>query len=376
MLNAAKHPDYCVSVARKSVLWEIPENFSCISCVSWLTLVPEAMQSTRLRFILSSLVVVLGLTACGKKSPPPVHTNPGPVKVRFQTDWFPQPEHGGYYQALAKGYYAEEGLDVEILPGGPNAQVKQQVAMGHADLGMTNGDDVIVAVARGVPIKIVAAEMQRDPQGILFHKEHPLRELKDLQGRTLMAGSVSTWLDVVRKKLGVEFNQMPLVGDLARFMNDKTLVQQCFVTNEPFFARQRGADVDALLIANDTYEPYRVMFAGQLFLAERPGVVERFVRASVRGWVDYLTGDPTPGNELIVKLRGDLSPEFMAYSIKAMNDYQLVLGDPARGEFAGQLTAERLQKQIALLQELGLLDKPVTVEDVATFEFIPKPAGQ
>ena len=114
------------------------------------------------------------------------------------------------------------------------------------------------------------------------------------------------------------------------------------------------------------------MFAGQLFLAERPGVVERFVRASVRGWVDYLTGDPTPGNELIVKLRGDLTPEFMAYSIKAMNDYKLVLGDPARGEFAGQLTAERLQKQIALLQELGLLDKPVTVEDVATFEFIPQ----
>src|SRR5690606_7506562 len=135
---------------------------------------------------------------------------------------------------------------------------KQQVALGNADIGMTNGDDVIVAVARGVPIRMVAAEMQRDPQGILFHNEHPLRELKDLQGRTLMAGSVSTWLDVVRKKLGVEFNQMPLVGDLARFMNDKTLVQQCFVTNEPFFARQRGADVDALLIANDTYEPYRV----------------------------------------------------------------------------------------------------------------------
>lgn len=324
------------------------------------------------RILLVFPVVVL-LAGCGKKEPVAhLHADSGPVKVRFQTDWFPQPEHGGYYQALAKGYYAEEGLDVEILPGGPNAQVKQQVAMGNADLGMTNGDDVIVAVARGVPIKIVAAEMQRDPQGILFHRENPLTDLRGLQGRTLMAGSVSTWLDVVRKKLGVEFNQMPLVGDLARFMNDKSLLQQCFVTNEPFFARQRGADVDALLIANHTYEPYRVMFAGQLFLAERPGVVERFVRASVRGWVDYLTGDPAPGNALIAKLRNDLTPEFMAYSIKAMNDYRLVLGDPARGEFAGQLTAARLQKQIALLQELGLLDKPVTVEDVATFEFIPK----
>lgn len=331
------------------------------------------MKSTSLCSIATSLLLVLVLAGCGKKTVAPVVVGHEPVKIRFQTDWFPQPEHGGYYQALAKGYYKEEGLEVEILPGGPNAQMKQQVALGQADLGMTNGDDVIVAIARGLPILIVGAEMQRDPQGILFHEENPLRDLRDLQGRTLMAGSVSTWLDVVRKKLGVEFNQMPLVGDLSRFMSDKTLVQQCFVTNEPYFARQRGAKVGALLISSDTYEPYRVMFAGRLFLAERPIAVEKFVRASIRGWVDYLTGDPAPGNALIAAKREDLTPEFMAYSIKAMNDYKLVAGDPAKGEFTGQLTAERLQKQIDLLQEVGVLDKPVKVEDVATFEFIPKP---
>lgn len=320
---------------------------------------------------LAFLAVFLLFAGCGKRAPEGA-TAPGLVKIKFQTDWYPQPEHGGYYQALAKGYYREEGLEVEILPGGPNAQVKQAVALGQAEFGMTNGDDVIVAVARGLPLVMVGAEMQRDPQGILFHEEHPLRDLRDLQGRTLMAGSVSTWLDVVRKKLGVQFNQMPLVGDLARFMNDPTLAQQCFVTNEPFFARQKGAKVGALLIAGDTYEPYRVMFTSRDYLAQHPDVVAKFVRASVRGWVDYLTGDPAPANALLVTKRGELSPEFLAYSIKAMNDYRLVLGDPAKGEHAGQLTAPRLQKQIALLQELGLLDKPLQVGDVATFEFLPK----
>jgi NitT/TauT family transport system substrate-binding protein len=310
------------------------------------------------------------LPGCGKKA----ETAAGPaalVKVRFQTDWFPQPEHGGYYQALAKGYYAAEGLDVEILPGGPNAQVMSSVAIGRAELGMTNGDDVIVAVARGLPVKMVGAEMQRDPQGILFHTDHPLRDLKDLEGKTLMAGAGSTWLEVARKKLGVKFNMLPLVGDLARFMNDKTFLQQCFVTNEPYFARARGASVGALLIASDSYEPYRVMFTSDKFLAEHPDVVAKFVRASVKGWVDYLGGDPAPANKLLAALRTDLSPEFMAYSIKAMNDYKLVSGDPAKGEVAGQLTAARLQKQIMLLQEVGVLDKPVKVEDVATFAFVP-----
>ena len=329
-----------------------------------------------IRSITSLLLLLAALavgTSCTRKSE---LTASGPtagrVKIRFQTDWFPEPEHGGYYQALAKGYYADEGLDVEILPGGPNAQVMTSVATGRADLGMTNGDDVIVAVARGIPIKMVAAEMQRDPQGILFHQEHPLHSLRDLGGKTLMAGAGSTWVQVIRKKQGVDFNLLPLVGDLARFMSNKEFVQQCFVTNEPYFARQRGADVGALLIASDTYEPYRVMFTGNVFLAKHPEIVRKFVRASVRGWVDYLTGDPTPANRLLAAKRPDLPADFLAYSIKAMNDYALVAGDPRKGEFTGQLTAARLEKQIALLQEVGVLDQGVAVADVATFEFIPK----
>ncbi len=330
------------------------------------------------RIVSSVLVVIVSfaLAGCGKQAAEPAVAAGGRVKIRFQTDWFPQPEHGGYYQALAKGFYAEEGLDVEILPGGPNAQVMATVATGRAQLGMTNGDDVIVAVARGVPIKMVGAEMQRDPQGILFHEEHPLHSLRDLQGKTLMAGSGSTWLEVLRKKLGLQFNQMPLVGDLARFMSNPEFIQQCFVTNEPYFAQKRGAKVGALLIASDAYEPYRVMFTSNQFLAEHPDLVERFVRASVRGWVDYVTGDPRPANNLLLKIRSDLTPDFMAYSIKAMNDYKLVLGDPAKGEAAGQLNAARLQKQIALLQEIGVLDKPVVLDDVATLQFLPKKEKQ
>ena len=316
-------------------------------------------------------LALIATSGCGQKTPAAAASGATLVKVRFQTDWFPQPEHGGYYQALAKGYYAAEGLDVEILPGGPNAQVMSSVAVGRADLGMTNGDDVIVAVARGVPIKMVAAEMQRDAQGILFHAEHPIRSLQDLQGKTIMAGAGSTWIEVVRQKLGVKFNLIPLVGDLARFVNNPEFVQQCFVTNEPYFVGQRGLTVGALLIANETYEPYRVMFAGQTFLTQHPDVVAKFVRASLRGWVDYLTGDPAPANKLLAAKRSDLTPEFMAYSIKAMNDYQLVLGNAAKGERVGLLTAARLTKQIALLQEIGVLDKPVAVNEVATFEFIP-----
>ena len=318
-------------------------------------------------------VAALLLAGCGRseRAAAPAAGTAALVKVRFQTDWFPQPEHGGYYQALARGFYAEEGLDVEILPGGPNAQVMTGVATGRAQIGMTNGDDVLVAASRGLPLKLVAAEMQRDAQGILYHAAHPIRDLRDLDGKTVMAGAGSVWIQLVQQQYGIRFNLLPLVGDLARFMNDPRFVQQCFVTNEPYFARQRGADVGALLIAHPGYEPYRVIFTSDAFLQGNPDVVRRFVRASVRGWVDYLTGDPAPGNALLRKARPDLPEDFFAFSIQAMKDYRLVLGDPARGERMGQLTAERLATQLKLLRSLGVMERDLRVEDVATFDFLP-----
>lgn len=296
-----------------------------------------------------------------------------PLPVRFQTDWFPEPEHGGYYQALAKGYYAAEGLDVKIIPGGPSSGFLTAVATGRADLGMSNGDDIITGIARGVPVTIVAAEMQHDPQGILFHEEHPIRTLHDLDGKVVMVGPGSVWVQFVQQRYGIHFDLQPLAGSLARFMNDPTFLQQCFVTNEPFFARERGARAGAVLVSTlcPEYDPYRVIFARNAFLREHPDAVAGFVRASIRGWIDYLTGDPEPANRLIRKLRPDLPADFPAYSIRAMKDYRLVLGDPARGERMGLLTRARLEQQIKLLGAVGALDHPVTVDQVATFRFVP-----
>ncbi len=325
------------------------------------------------RIVTFALAVLLA-AGCAKQQPvPPAGAGPALTKVRLQTDWFPQPEHGGYYQALAKGFYSAEGLEVEIVAGGPNAQVMATVATGRAQFGMTNGDDVITAVSRGVPVVMVAAEMQRDAQGVMFHESHPLRSLRDLDGKTLMAGAGSTWLTVMQRQLGIRFHLQPLVGDLARFMNDEKFIQQCFVTSEPYFARQRGAQVGALLIANAEagFEPYRVVLTSREFAARQPEIVRKFVRATLRGWIDYLTGDPEPANALLRKLRPDLPEDFYAYSIRAMKDYQLVLGDAKRGEAMGQLTAERLQRQIEQLQAAGVLEKAVTVGEVASFEFLP-----
>src|SRR3984957_8745676 len=106
----------------------------------------------------------------------------GLTKIVFQADWYPQPEHGGFYTALVKGYYKDEGLDVTILPLGPYLSVEKQVSSGAAQFGMGSSDRTLEAIADGQPLIAIAATMQNNPQGVMVRKNSPIHSFQDLNG--------------------------------------------------------------------------------------------------------------------------------------------------------------------------------------------------
>src|SRR5450631_988524 len=122
-------------------------------------------------------LTVLGLFMSGCHHPA---SDNGLTKVVLQADWYPQPEHGGFFTALAKGFYKDEGLDVTILPGGPYVTVEQQVSAGAAQFGMGSSDKVLEANAEGQSLIAVAATLQHDPQGIMVRKDSPIHSFSDL----------------------------------------------------------------------------------------------------------------------------------------------------------------------------------------------------
>ena len=83
--------------------------------------------------------------------------SPGLTKVTLQADWYPQPEHGGFFTAVVKGYYKEEGLDVTIVPLGPYLDADKQVASGRAQFALQASDHVLEAIANGQPLVAIAA---------------------------------------------------------------------------------------------------------------------------------------------------------------------------------------------------------------------------
>ena len=121
------------------------------------------------------VLVFVGLSASLGCQRPADETGLAPPKLFSEADWYPQPEHGGFYTALAKGFYKDEGLDVTILPGGPYVTVEQQVSAGAAGaFGMGSSDKVLEANSQGQSLVAVAATMQHDPQGIMVRKDSPM----------------------------------------------------------------------------------------------------------------------------------------------------------------------------------------------------------
>ncbi|NEP16779.1 MAG: ABC transporter substrate-binding protein, partial [Leptolyngbya sp. SIO4C1] len=118
------------------------------------------------------------------------------TKVTYGTNWYAQAEHGGFYQAVATGIYADHGLDVTIKMGGPQVNGTQLLMGDAVDFFMGYTADAINAVVEGVPKVTVAAMFQKDPQVIIAHPDQGIADLADLKGHPIFiskAANVTYW---------------------------------------------------------------------------------------------------------------------------------------------------------------------------------------
>jgi NitT/TauT family transport system substrate-binding protein len=319
------------------------------------------------QLLLRRLAILMAIFVCGCHH---AASGSGGAKVILQADWYPQPEHGGFYTALAQGLYAREGLDVEIQPGGPYVSVEKQVSSGAAQFGMSSTDKIYESIADGQPLIAVAATMQHDPQGVMVRTDSPIRSFADLNGHTVAIKTGSTWWEFIVKRYQLtNVHEVPAMMNVANFVADPNYVQQAFATSEPFFAKQAGIETRVLLTSDAGYNPYRVMFTTRDFVTQHPDIVAKFVRASIAGWSDYLA-DPTAAHALIAKLNPALNPQWMDFTWHALRDGHFVAGDDPSGSELGQMNAERWKTMYQQLIDLRVIDKPFDPATAYTLQFV------
>ena len=316
-----------------------------------------------------ALLTVLVAGCGGGQGTDPVADGLTPAVL--QTDWYAQPEHGGFYQAQAKGFYADEGLQVEIRPGANMNAIPQMVALGRVDFAIGAMDSLMIHRARGIPLVSLFPYFQHDPQCVLFHPESGIERLEDLDGREVMFQPGMIYTEFLQRTMGLELKLLPMDWSLARFASDKALVQQCFLTSEPVVLRRQGIEPGVIPMSASGFDPYRHVYANDQLVASQPEMVAGFIRASLRGWDDFMNADPTPAFTLIMRNNPQQSLSLMEDTLAQMKRHSLTNGDVAAGEALGQYDLARVRKLIRQLDDIGLLDRPVTVEETIALSVLP-----
>jgi NitT/TauT family transport system substrate-binding protein len=280
----------------------------------------------------------------------------GGTKIRFLTSWFAQAEHGGFYQALATGLYAKEGLDVTIAMGGPQVNGMQLLVGGAADIIMGYDIQVLKGIENGLPVTTIATSFQSDLQGLMTHSA--ISSLADLKGHRILIASTahSTFWPWLKQRYGFSDGQAgPDTFNLQPFLLDPSVAMQAYPSSEPFEAAKAGAKVNFLLFADQGYPPYgTTMVTTNGFLFGNPEAARGFVRASLLGWKDYLV-NPAPANALIKQANPQMADDQIAFAISRMKAMNVLGKGDAATQGIGTMTAARWQKTYAFLAAANIL---------------------
>jgi NitT/TauT family transport system substrate-binding protein len=303
-------------------------------------------------------------------------------KVSFITDWTAEAEHGGFYQAVAAGIYKKYGLDVTLRQGGPSMNTAQMLAAGAVDLRMgASSGNALNYVKEGVPAIMVAAIFQKEPSILMAHPGVGNDSLPALKGKPIAISNttIDTWWKFLVAKFGYTDSQIrPYTFNIAPFLVDKTLVQQGYVTSEPYAVEQEGKFKPVVfLLADDAgYASYSTTIDTTLkMVAEKPDIVQRFVNASIEGWYGYLYGDPSAANALIMKDNPEMTAAQIAYSIEKMKSYGIVDSGDALKLGIGAMADAQWKSFFDSAAAIGLYPKDLDYKKAYTLQFVNKGVG-
>ncbi len=302
-------------------------------------------------------------------------------KLTVGTDWRAEAEHGGYYQALATGLYTKAGLDVTIRQGGPQVNHSQLLAAGRIDIAIAPNSFIpLNFAAQNVPVVAVAALFQKDPAVLIAHAGQGNDSIPALKGKKIMISPdtrIGFWR-FLKSRYGFADDQVaPYTFNLAPFLADPKAVQQGYVTSEPFEIERTGAKPVVMLLSEAGYTSYgSVIITTRMLADQKPDIVQRFVDASIQGWLSYLNGDPTPANALIKRENPDMSDALLAYGRGKLKEYGIVESGDAKTRGLGAMDDTRWKSFFDVMSADGLYPAALDYRKAYTQAFTNKGAGK
>jgi NitT/TauT family transport system substrate-binding protein len=336
-----------------------------------------------LRYVIVGVLVgaCIGLLGCGSDDEPESAGGTGsatsePVKVRYLTSFGNFGRDAYVHVAKEKGFFEEEGLDVEVQPGGGTADVVKLVAAGRADFGIGEGATTLIMIANeGFDLKVLAAIQQRTMNAIGFRQSSGITQPADLEGKTIAdapASATTILFPFYAEKAGIDADQVEFVPsappDAPKLLAAKRVdaVGQ-FVVGKGLLQAAAKEPIEFLPYADHLPEiGGNLLMTRTEMIEEQPEVVERMVRALMRG-LAYSIEHPDETGEILSSVVPEQDPKVAAAEVELMTPY--VRSEDSE-EAIGSVDEQRLQTEIDMLIDAGAMNKPVEVTDLYAPGFV------
>lgn len=319
------------------------------------------------------LLCWIGTSTIGNATPTPSAPNLEKVQLQLQLKWFHDFAFAGYYAALEQGYYAEEGLDVTLQERDLEKDVVQQVADGESEYGIA-GSGLLSAYANGAPVKALAAIFQHDPLAYFTLQDSGIVSPYEMLGKRIMTDTLSA-------------DQAPLVSLLSKAHfkeGDYTLIEQNndyhlliegkvdvisgYLTDQTYYYQQQNTPINIIRPFNYGVDFYGdILFTNDKEIKLHPERVERFRRASLKGWRYALDNSDEIIQLIKDKYHSPLTIEHLRFERDEVN--KLILPDIIP---LGQLDIARLKSIAGIHAEAGF-NRPLSDDDIAHFIHTKQP---
>jgi NitT/TauT family transport system substrate-binding protein len=296
-----------------------------------------------------------------------------PEEITIQVMWVPNAQFAGYYTAIEKGFYREEGLEVRFNPYDENVAVRDAVAVGEADFGIDGADEVLIGRGEGQPLTAVFVDYRIDPTAFASLAESGISHPEDWRGKTIgiLPDSTGTIFKAVMAEYGLGEDEMSFVEygyDFAMLTDGTVDVIPVYIFDEPYALEQMGYETNTILAYDFGISSYGdTLFTTESMLAEQPDLVEKFVRATQKGW-RYALEHREEAIDIVLQY-DDEGYHDRAYETHILS-HEAPLVHTGEDQI-GWMKTEVWQEMYTALFEAGMLQNPFDVTEAFSNRFVP-----
>ncbi len=279
------------------------------------------------------------------------------TQVALQLSWLHSAQFAGSYIAQDRGFWAEEGLEVALLPGGPNAPVEPPVVSGTALVGISAADYTAAAVEQGAPFKILGVAMQENPFVIASLPANPVNTPADLVGKRIgMALANTPVLQALCTLNDVDINEIEIIPtqySAQPLLSGEVDCLLCWETDLPVSMAIEGIESVTMLMADHGYALHsQTYIATEDSLANRRAELVGLMRGEVRGW-DAYRADTDAAAALTLEMFPDAGLELETQQLQAERQVPLMFSELTDANGFGWWSDETVAANIETLALLG-----------------------